>query len=204
MLFLWRSLPSKRQTRSRAHRVREKYLDISLIPVFKKMALNLSHRQGLLWSLPSPPSHQQGNLSVYSKYFLCSLWILETPRVRPITFLPERVWLSLGTGGWNKSAACSGMLQNWKHAEHGLFIPKMWGPWRRETQKMVEPKLRQDLPGGPVVKSLISSAEDMGSIPCGGTKIPHTTGQLSPSTTTTEPTHSRAHEWKQEKPKHCN
>ena len=36
MLFLWRSLPSKRQTRSRAHRVREKYLDVSLIPAFKK------------------------------------------------------------------------------------------------------------------------------------------------------------------------
>ena len=43
-----------------------------------------------------------------------------------------------------------------------------------------------------MVKSLISSAEDMGSVPGGGTNIPRTTGQLSPSTTTTEPTHSRA------------
>lgn len=36
VLFLWRSLPNKRQTRSRAHKVWKKYLDVSLIPVFKK------------------------------------------------------------------------------------------------------------------------------------------------------------------------
>ena len=35
-----------------------------------------------------------------------------------------------------------------------------------------------------MLKSLISSAEDMGSIPGWGANIPHTTGQLSPSTAT--------------------
>ena len=35
-------------------------------------------------------------------------------------------------------------------------------------------------PGGPVVKNLPSSAGDMGSIPGGGTKIPHAEGQLGP------------------------
>ena len=41
-------------------------------------------------------------------------------------------------------------------------------------------------PGGPVVKNPPSNAGDMGSIPGGGTKIPHATGQLSPCTTTGE------------------
>ena len=42
------------------------------------------------------------------------------------------------------------------------------------------------LPCGPVVKHLPASAEDMGSIPALGTKIPHAVGQLSPCATTTE------------------
>ena len=37
-----------------------------------------------------------------------------------------------------------------------------------------------DFPGGPVVKSPPSNAEDVGSIPGRGTKIPHAAGQLSP------------------------
>ena len=45
-----------------------------------------------------------------------------------------------------------------------------------------------DLPGGPVVKNLPSKTGDTGFIPGGGAKIPHATGQLSPSTTTTDPT----------------
>ena len=45
----------------------------------------------------------------------------------------------------------------------------------------------QDFPGGPVFKNLPSNAGDVGSIPGQGTKIPHATGQLNPSTTTTEP-----------------
>ena len=36
-----------------------------------------------------------------------------------------------------------------------------------------------DFPGSPVVENLPSSAGDLGSIPCGGTKITHATGQLS-------------------------
>ena len=44
----------------------------------------------------------------------------------------------------------------------------------------------RDFPGCPVVKNPPSNAGDMGSIPGGGTKIPHATGQLSPRTTTTE------------------
>ena len=38
----------------------------------------------------------------------------------------------------------------------------------------------EGLPGGPVVKNLPSNAGDMGSVPGGGTKIPHAVGQLSP------------------------
>ena len=43
-------------------------------------------------------------------------------------------------------------------------------------------------PGGPVVKNLPSNSGDVGSIPGQGTKIPHTTGQLSLHAATTEPT----------------
>ena len=49
--------------------------------------------------------------------------------------------------------------------------------------------LSRDFPGGQVVKNPPSNAGDIGSIPGWGTKIPHATGQLSPHTTTTEPTH---------------
>ena len=44
----------------------------------------------------------------------------------------------------------------------------------------------RDIPGGPVVKNLTSSAGDMGSIPGRGTKIPHATEQLSLSASTRE------------------
>ena len=50
-----------------------------------------------------------------------------------------------------------------------------------------------DFPGGPVVKNLPTKTGDTGSILGPGTKIPHTKGDLSPCTTTTESTHSRAH-----------
>ena len=43
-----------------------------------------------------------------------------------------------------------------------------------------------DFPGGPVVKNPPSNAEDAGSIPGRGTKMPHATGQLSLCATTTE------------------
>ena len=44
-----------------------------------------------------------------------------------------------------------------------------------------------EFPGGPVVKNPPYSAEDVGSNPSQGTKIPHATGQLNPRPTTTEP-----------------
>ena len=44
----------------------------------------------------------------------------------------------------------------------------------------------RDFPDGPVVKNPPSNAEDTGSIPVQGTKIPHATGQLSLRATTTE------------------
>ena len=44
-----------------------------------------------------------------------------------------------------------------------------------------------DVPGGPVVKNLPSTAGDAGLIPGQGTRIPDAAGQLSPCTTTTEP-----------------
>ena len=42
-------------------------------------------------------------------------------------------------------------------------------------------------PDGPVVKNLPTNAGDTGSIPGGGTKIPHAAGQLSPLAAATEP-----------------
>ena len=45
-----------------------------------------------------------------------------------------------------------------------------------------------DFPSGPVVKNLSSNAADTGSIPGWGTKIPHTSGQLSLRATITEHT----------------
>ena len=47
----------------------------------------------------------------------------------------------------------------------------------------------RDFPGGPVVKNPPCNAGDTGSIPGGGTKIPHAVGQLSLRATTTELTH---------------
>ena len=44
----------------------------------------------------------------------------------------------------------------------------------------------RDSPGDPVVKDLPANAGNMGLIPGPGTKISHTTRQLSPYTTTTE------------------
>ena len=44
----------------------------------------------------------------------------------------------------------------------------------------------RELPGGPVVKNLPSSAGDVGSIPDQGTKIPHAVGQLNLCAASTE------------------
>ena len=57
-------------------------------------------------------------------------------------------------------------------------------------------KLSKVFPGGPVVKNPLLNAEDMGSVPGRGTKIPRAMKQLSPRATkywahTLEPTYHR-------------
>ena len=47
--------------------------------------------------------------------------------------------------------------------------------------------MERDFPCDPVVKNLSCNAEDAGSIPGRGTKIPHAMGQLSLRATTREP-----------------
>ena len=48
---------------------------------------------------------------------------------------------------------------------------------------LLKVEMTGDFPDGPVVKNPLCNAEDKGSIPGGGTKIPHVTRQLlSPST----------------------
>ena len=47
----------------------------------------------------------------------------------------------------------------------------------------------EDFPGGPVVKNLLCSAGDAGSIPGWGTKIPHAMEQLSLHATTGQSVH---------------
>ena len=46
----------------------------------------------------------------------------------------------------------------------------------------------KDPPGGPVVKNLSCNAEDVGSVPGQGTKIPHASELLSLWATTKDPT----------------
>ena len=46
--------------------------------------------------------------------------------------------------------------------------------------------ITRDLPGGPVVKDLLSNAGDPSSIPGQGIEIPHAVGQLSPCDATRE------------------
>ena len=53
---------------------------------------------------------------------------------------------------------------------------------------MLNKDLMQDFSGGTVVGNVSFNAGDMGSIPGLPGEIPHTVGQLSPCTATTEPT----------------
>ena len=57
--------------------------------------------------------------------------------------------------------------------------------------KMASPR---DFPGGGVVKNPPCNAEDVGSIPGWGTKIPHSTEQLSLNSATTVPRSYGAHD----------
>ena len=54
------------------------------------------------------------------------------------------------------------------------------GGWNNETGLKNVCHSFRDFPGGPVVKNPPSNAGGMGLISGQGTKIPHTTGQLSP------------------------
>ena len=63
--------------------------------------------------------------------------------------------------------------------------------WLKQQQQQENPNVRQqmngwDFPDGPVIKNPCSNSGDMGLIPGWGTKIPYTTGQVSPHTTTRE------------------
>ena len=53
--------------------------------------------------------------------------------------------------------------------------------------------MQGDFPGDPVVENLSCNTGNVGWIPGGATKIPYAAGQLSLSTTTTEPSRSEAH-----------
>ena len=49
--------------------------------------------------------------------------------------------------------------------------------WKGLTELEYNTKITGDFPGGPVVKNPPCNAGDMGSIPGGGTRIPHAMGQ---------------------------
>ena len=72
----------------------------------------------------------------------------------------------------------------------------------------IKKNIIRDFSGSPVVKNLPSSARDMGSVPGGGTKIPHAAGKLSQWTANEEPTsHNKDPAYPKEKNiynlKHC-
>ena len=64
---------------------------------------------------------------------------------------------------------------NPNHSLRGTPYLSSFCRWKSEAQ---EDEMR-DFPGGPVVKKLPCKAEDMGSIPGWGTKIPQVAEQLS-------------------------
>ena len=67
-----------------------------------------------------------------------------------------------------------------------------WSEWLvlgRKKMAWEEVMTRRDFPGGPVVKNPLCNARDVGSIPDGGTRIPHAMEQLSQHTTTREFVH---------------
>ena len=68
-----------------------------------------------------------------------------------------------------------------------IMIPKAKKLKKRNLQTNTSYKnICREFPGGPVVKNPTFNSGDAGSTTGWGTKIPHATGQLSPSTTTTE------------------
>ena len=87
-----------------------------------------------------------------------------------------------------------------KDSLQSMFSRIILIPWSSDTasqgpgslQRHLQEHPWRDFPGGPVVKSLPSNEEDVGSIHGQGTKIPQAAGQLSLSTTTEESWHATA------------
>ena len=65
--------------------------------------------------------------------------------------------------------------------------------YRLKLKTLTKEAFSRDFLGGPVVKNPPYKAENAGSIPGQGTKIPHASEQLISHTTTTELEHSGAH-----------
>ena len=86
-----------------------------------------------------------------------------------------------------KNELCPGQReQHERKQKHddSLRTEKRWVYWiSGRSKEKVAKHQAADLPGGPVVKNPSCNAEDAGSIPGRGTKIPHTAGQLSPRAT---------------------
>ena len=78
-------------------------------------------------------------------------------------------------------------VRKWSTIKWGILY--MWCLYfSGKDRKLVKllSKIYRDFPGGPVVKNWLSNAGVMGSLPDGGTKIPHATGKLSPWAATRE------------------
>ena len=79
----------------------------------------------------------------------------------------------------------------WWASVYGVAQSRTQLKQQQQQQQQENPNVRQqmngwDFPDGPVIKNPCSNAGDMSSIPGWGTKIPYTTGQVSPCTTTRE------------------
>ena len=73
-------------------------------------------------------------------------------------------------------------------ALRGIFrLTQKRKPIRTARENHDKEQREQDFAGGPVVKNPPSNAGDLGSIPGGGTSIPHASGQLNSCTAITEP-----------------
>ena len=93
----------------------------------------------------------------------------------------------------NEVAASPDQKQTWfsKHvltSAHVEGLEVYANTSQLSSDARVKARRPRDFPGGPVFENLRCNAGDSGSIHGGGTKIPHATGQLSPCTTTKDPT----------------
>ena len=109
-------------------------------------------------------------LKNYLKYVSWLMWESQGNRSEDII-----TWMSSGL------SFLSAFLCSWVPPSQATFSTRLdsWWPAARPQLSQAESK-NGDFLGGPVVKNLPSNAGDVGSIPGGGTKIPHAMGQLSP------------------------